>query len=103
MSMLQISAHHPQAPPSLVIQAASHAIESRVLGTELQRSSSKGVGFSVVDSAMPVHVLSIHKHGRIIYFLPEHKSSQVSVHFPLHIVQSVPEELKSTVYFSPLV
>ena len=77
VSLLQPSSLPTPASPSLVIKAASHSIESRVLGVELQKSFPRGVGFAAVETAMPVHVLSIRKHGRVAYFLPEHKNSQV--------------------------
>ena len=77
VSLLQVSTQPPPGPASLVVKAASHSIEPRVLGVELQKGFSKGVGFKVVESAMPVHVLSILKHGRITYFLSDHKTSQV--------------------------
>lgn len=82
VSLLQPSSLPPPAPPSLVIKAASHSIESRVLDMELQKSFPRGVGFMAVETAMPVHVLSIQKHSRVAYFLPEHKNSQVRGNSP---------------------
>lgn len=95
---------------SLVVKAASHSIEARVLGVELKKSYHKGVGFKVVETAMPVHVLSILKHGRIMYFLPEHKTLQVSsritaslCHFCSHTLSIMEESIWTIMlFFFPL-
>ena len=78
-------------PASLVVKAASHSIEARVLGVELKKSYRKGVGFKVVETAMPVHVLSILKHNKIMYFLPEHKTLQVSLDDSSFVPMPLPE------------
>lgn len=64
---------------SLTIMAASPAIETRVLNCKLHQTSPMGVGFKAVDLAKAVHVLSIQKHGKICFFLPEHNTSEVSI------------------------
>lgn len=85
-----------QCPDSLTIKAASPAIEARVLKSKLHRTSAVGVGFKAVDNARPVHVLSIQKSGKVCFFLPEHKSSRVSLTYKL----TVPcvEKLKLCLY-----
>lgn len=61
----------------LMVKAASPSIEARVLHTKVKQSS-EGVGFKVLDTALVVRILSIQKHGKVLFFLPEHKTSQVS-------------------------
>ena len=63
--------------PCLTIKAASPDIEARVLNTKVKRSSD-GVGFKVVDTSRPIRILSIQKHGKVFFFLPENKTPQVS-------------------------
>lgn len=62
----------------LTVKAASPVIEARVLNSKVKRTSD-GVGFKVLDTAMPIRILSIQKHGKVMFFLPEHKTSQVSM------------------------
>ena len=94
ISMLECCAQENDSHTNcLTVKAASPSIESRVIQAKLKQSSPEGVGFKVVVSGMPVHVLSIRKHGRLAFFLPEHKSFKVrgvqhvmgpsSPHFPL--------------------
>lgn len=78
MSVIVSLLEAPVENPNLTVMAASLPIENRVLGIKFKSTYREGVGFKVVESAMPVHVLSIQKHGRVFYFLPENKTSQVS-------------------------
>lgn len=78
ISMLECCVQTNDCPINcLTVKAASPSIESRVVQEKLKQNSSEGVEFKVVGSGLPVHVLSIRKHGRIAYFLPEHKSFKV--------------------------
>ena len=69
-----------QYPETLVVKAATPAIEPRILKSKVHRNSGTGVGFKAVDNARPVHILSIQKNSKVAFFLPEHKSSRVSTY-----------------------
>ena len=68
----------PSSPtPCLLYKAASNGIASRVVGRTLLSSFQKGVSFEAVDSARPVCVQNILKHGGVYVFIKEHNLEEV--------------------------
>ena len=78
VSMLEQDIADESVPPCLTIKAASPSIEARVLEAKLKPTFSEGVGYKVVETARPIRILSIQKHGKLFFFLPEHRAPQVS-------------------------
>lgn len=92
ISLLEPTTQPPDAAAScLTVKAATPGIEARALKSKQYRNSICGVGFQAVDTASPVHVLSIQKHGKISYLLPEHNNSRVSQrsHTYVHIYLAI--------------
>ena len=97
VSMLEHAGNQGNVP-CLTVKAASPSLEVRILGSKLKRTFTEGVGFKVVDSAMPVRVLSVQKHGKIFFYIPEHKTPQVR----RDSVEYTPPMRHSLMYSQPL-
>lgn len=78
VSMLEQCTTQEDKPPTpcLTVKAASPDIEARVLNTKVKRSPDR-VGFKVVDTGRPARIVSIQKHGKVFFFIPENRTPQV--------------------------
>lgn len=77
MALLEPTSNPPDSL-CLSYKAASSSVESRVVGRKLHRTFKQGVSFLAVDAGRPVHVSNIQKHGKVYFFIPEHKAEDVS-------------------------
>ena len=76
-AVLEHSSNH-RGSVCLSYKAASSSIEGKVVGRKIHRTFKQGVSFLAVDTGRPVHVADIQKHGRVYFFIPEHRVPDVS-------------------------